>query len=47
MYKAKETEYFPLDINGFMLIILTKIQKEVLKKIGNGKLCIDSTHGIN
>ncbi|CAI6357426.1 unnamed protein product [Macrosiphum euphorbiae] len=30
-----------------MLIILTETQKEVLKKFGSGKLCIDSTHGTN
>jgi len=47
MYKTQGTEYFPLDINDFMLIILTETQKEVLKKFGSGKLCIDSTHGTN
>ncbi|KAL4130890.1 hypothetical protein QTP88_008267 [Uroleucon formosanum] len=47
MYKTQGTEYFPLDINDFMLIILTETQREVLKKIGSGKLCIDSTHGTN
>jgi len=47
LYKTQGTEYFPLDINDFMLIILTETQKEVLKKFGSGKLCIDSTHGTN
>jgi len=47
MYKTQGTENLPLDINDFMLIILTETQKEVLKKCGSRKLCIDSTHGNN
>lgn len=47
MYKAQGTEYFKLDINDFVLIILTETQKEVLKKFGSGKWCIDSTHSTN
>lgn len=47
MYKTQGTEHFPLDINDFMLVILTETQIEVLKKFSSGKLCIDSTHGTN
>ncbi|KAL4090912.1 hypothetical protein QTP88_025670 [Uroleucon formosanum] len=47
MYKTQGTEYFPLDINDFMLIILTETQRKVIKKFGSRKLCIDSTHGTN
>lgn len=45
LYKTQGTEHFPLDIDDFMLIILTETQIEVLKKFSSGKLCIDSTHG--
>lgn len=47
LYKTQGTEYHPLDLNDFMLIILTEAQKAVLHKFSNGKLCIDSTHGTN
>ncbi|XP_022169811.1 uncharacterized protein LOC111033408, partial [Myzus persicae] len=47
MYKTQGTEHFPLDLNDFMLIIMTETQIEVLKKFSSGKLCIDSTHGTN
>lgn len=46
-YKTQGTEYPPLDLDDFMLIILTETQKAVLHKFSNGKLCIDSTHGTN
>lgn len=46
-YKTQGTEDTHLDMHDFMLVILTETQKEVLKKFGNNKLCIDSTHGTN
>lgn len=46
-YKTQGTEHFPLEVNDFMLIILTETQKEVLKKFGDQKLCIDCIYGPN
>lgn len=47
LYKTQGTEYFPLDTNDFMIIILTETQIAVLKKFSSEKLSIDSTHGTN
>jgi len=47
LYKTQGTEYFLLEKDDFMLIILTEIQKDILEKFSSEKLCIDSTHGSN
>ncbi|KAF0750263.1 SWIM-type domain-containing protein [Aphis craccivora] len=47
LYKTQGTEYFPLEKDDFMLIILTETQKAVLEKFSSEKQCIDSTHGTN
>jgi len=47
LYKNQGTEYFPLEKDDFMIIILTETQKAVLEKFSSEKLCIDSTHGTN
>lgn len=31
--------------DDFMLVIMTKPQEDLLKKLGSDRLCIDSTHG--
>ncbi|KAL4130861.1 hypothetical protein QTP88_008240 [Uroleucon formosanum] len=47
LYKTQGTEYFPLEKDDFMIIILTETQKAVLEKFSSEKLCIDATHGTN
>jgi len=47
LYKTQGTEYFPLEKDDFMIIILTEIQKAVLEKFSSEKLCIDSTRDTN
>lgn len=34
-----------LDVDDFMLIIMTNPQQELLQKLGSDRLCIDGTHG--
>lgn len=37
-----------LEEKDFMLIIMTKFQKDMIRKFGvNGKICVDGTHGTN
>lgn len=36
-----------LEENDFALIIMTNYQKEILKKYGTDKICVDGTHGLN
>ena len=35
-----------LNVNNFVLIIMTEVQGKTLKKFGTDCICIDGTHGV-
>ncbi|XP_065219678.1 uncharacterized protein LOC135845143 [Planococcus citri] len=47
MYKNQKEESSELNKEDFVLIIMSKFQKKMLKKLGAQTICIDGTHGTN
>ena len=45
-YKPQETVLEGFANNDFMLVIMNPVQRKMLQKFGDDRLCVDSTHGM-
>ncbi|XP_069695882.1 uncharacterized protein [Periplaneta americana] len=45
--QGKEDDSSLLKVEDFVLIIMTTFQKEMIRKYGGDKICLDGTHGLN
>jgi len=46
LYKQQGEEFAGLHKDDFALLIMTPVQKLMLEKFGNDRICVDSTHGM-